>query len=75
MNVSWKTIITAGIAAAGVIFTQIGYGLDDNPNTTTNWDLIMKTVGTFLTLSGLMSFGFVARDNKVSDEQAGAGRT
>jgi hypothetical protein len=72
MGASWRTFTSALIVAGGVILTQIGYGLDSDPDTVTNWDLIVKTIGTLLTVGGITSVGWFARDDKVTSEQAGA---
>lgn len=68
-----KTTIAGILAAAGAIVIQLGYGLDDNPQTVTNWDVVMKSVGAIALALGLLGTGLFARDNKTSDEQAGAG--
>lgn len=75
MKISWKTLSFALVIAGGVILTQIGYALDDDPMTKTNWDILTKAIGTLLEVLGLGGLGWVARDNSVSDEQAGAGVT
>lgn len=70
---NWRTTTAAIFAALGIILTQLGYGLDDNPDTITNWDIVMKALGAILTAIGITSLGFFSRDKKVSDEQSGAG--
>lgn len=67
---SWRTFVSALIVVLGVVLTQIGYGLDDNPMTTTNWDTVMKSLGTLAEIVGLLGFGWTARDDKVTSEQA-----
>lgn len=70
---NWRTTAAAVLGALGYILTQIGYGFDSDPETVTNWDIVMKGVGTIIAALGFSSFGFLARDRKVSDEQSGAG--
>lgn len=62
---SWRTTAAALVMALSAVFTAVGAFLDEDPNTTPNWDLMMTQVGA--------AYGFyVARDNKVTSEKAGA---
>lgn len=69
---SWRTFVAALIGVLGIVFSQLGYGLDDDPATTTNWDTIMKSIGTLLSIAGMGGLGFFARDDKVTSAQAKA---
>lgn len=61
---SWRTKLGAIIAAVSMLSSQVGYALDDKPETNPDVMLIVATLGGLFAL-------FSARDNVVSSEKAG----
>lgn len=62
---SWRTTAVGALAAVGLLITQVVALLDDNPATKLDPAVVMTA------LAALVG-GFVARDDKVSSEDARA---
>lgn len=75
MKISYKTLVASLIIFAGILFGALSLSFDNDPKTVTDWNDIAKAFAVFLTSVGVLTNGVVARDNKVSDEQAGAGQS
>ncbi|MCB9019264.1 MAG: hypothetical protein H6546_02950 [Chitinophagales bacterium] len=65
MTGSWRTSLVAYLGAAAIILTQFVNLLDADPNTVFSIEAIM-------TAAAIFGIGKLARDNKVSSEEAGA---
>jgi hypothetical protein len=59
---SWKTTVSGIVAGLAIIFTQVGYLLDNDPATTISIEAIVAAVG-------LIALGWNARDKNVSTEE------
>ena len=69
---SWRTTIlgiAALVSAVGLLASTLTAQLDGDPATVPNWDAAWTVIAAALSGLGLI----FARDNKTSDEQAGAG--
>ena len=62
---SWKTTLAGLVAMLAIIFPQLGFMFDGDPETAINWNTIVAAISVFVT-------GLMARDNDVTSEQAGA---
>ena len=65
MTGSWRTSLVAYLGAAAIILTQFVNLLDADPNTVFSIEAIM-------TAAAIFGIGKLARDKKVSSEEAGA---
>lgn len=66
MKASWRTTMAGLLTIVSAAITLVAQPLlDDNPATEPNWSAFLP-----LLMSGLV--GLMARDNKVTSEQAGA---
>ena len=64
---SWRTTVLGIIAALVILLTQAQAVLDDDPGTGVDWTKVAEALA-------ILGIGVVARDNKVTSEQAGAKR-
>lgn len=64
---SYRTTICGILLAVGIISTQVGALLDNDPATTFSLSAVTAALGA-------AGIGFFARDNKVTSEQVGAGK-
>lgn len=64
MNGSWKTTLVGILAAVGIIASQIGYVVDDKPETVFSLEAIFTALGA-------LGIGIFARDANVTSEQQG----
>jgi hypothetical protein len=63
---SWKTTLTAAITAvAGFVLFS--------PELFADYPIVVQ-LSKYIGAGGMIAFGIVSRDNKVSDEQAAAGK-
>lgn len=62
---SWKTTVGGVVAGAVMILQQAQAGLDSNPDTLVDWNVIAAAVG-------IIWLAIASRDNDVSSERAGA---
>lgn len=67
MKTSWKTTLSGVFAGVILLLGQGQTLLDDDPKTNPEYTVIMAAFG-------MIALGWSSRDEKVSDEQAGAGR-
>lgn len=70
---SYKTFISALITLLGVLLATVSLAFDDDPKTLVDITGVLKAIATFLISTGVLGNGWYARDDEVSDEQAGAG--
>jgi hypothetical protein len=59
---SWKTTVSGIVTGLAIIFTQVGYLLDNDPATTISIEAIVAA-------GGLIALGWNARDKNVSTEE------
>lgn len=59
---SWKTTVSGIVAGLAIIFTQVGYLLDNDPATTISVDAIVAAVA-------VVALGWNSRDKNVSTEE------
>jgi len=62
---SWKTTAAGVFVALAAVLTQASAALDGNPETIADWSAVLVAVSAAVGL-------FMARDNDVSSEDAGA---
>lgn len=65
MFTSWKTTTAAIASVLATLLVAVSAALDSNPNTDPNWGVVIPVI------MGQIGLLF-ARDNKVSDQDAGA---
>ncbi len=59
---SWKTTVSGIVAGLAIIFTQVGYLVDNDPATTISIEAIVAAVG-------VIALGWNSRDKNVSTEE------
>lgn len=59
---SWKTTVSGIVAGLAIIFTQVGYLLDNDPATTISVEAIVAAVA-------VVALGWNSRDKNVSTEE------
>jgi len=58
---SWKTTIAGVLSAIGLLSTQLGALLDENPETSLEWPVVMAALGA-------LGIGWFSRDSDVSSQ-------
>ncbi len=62
---SWRTSLAGLLTVIGVSIPTIKAAVDGDPSTVPDWQIVLAAAGTFVV-------SLLARDNKVTSEQAGA---
>lgn len=65
---SWRTTVSGIILALGLLLTNVGAFVDEDPETKGN---INEVTGALLALGGAIGLGWFSRDKNVSSEAQG----